>query len=78
MKVLSVEATIDIYMKRDILIPRGARSCSVHLTENFYVKDDQVDQIPIVSDSIELKNEKVKEILDGFKTRENQKSSLFN
>ncbi|CAF1114871.1 unnamed protein product [Brachionus calyciflorus] len=48
MSVLSLEATIDINMKRDILIPRGARLCREHLTENYYVKDDHIDSKPVV------------------------------
>ena len=44
MSVLSIEATIDIYMKRNILIPRGARTCSGHLTENNYIKEEDIEK----------------------------------
>ncbi|RNA11028.1 hypothetical protein BpHYR1_007891 [Brachionus plicatilis] len=77
MTVLSVEAIIDIYMKRDILINRGARSCSDHLTESYYVKDDCIDKIPVVSETISLTNEKVQQLIEGFKEREQKRSSLF-
>ncbi|RNA31557.1 ATP-dependent DNA helicase PIF1 [Brachionus plicatilis] len=64
MSVLSLEPTIDIYMKRDIFISRGARLCREHLTENYYVKVDHIFSIPVVSDNIGLTNEKILEIFE--------------
>lgn len=67
MSVLSIEATIDIYMERNILIPRGARTCRGHLTENYYIKEEDIEKIPIVSSDIVLTNEKIKEIFESSK-----------
>ncbi|CAF0871560.1 unnamed protein product [Brachionus calyciflorus] len=50
MKVLPIE--VEIYIKRQILIPVGARSCSDHLSENNYVKDELLVTIPFVDESI--------------------------
>ena len=78
MTVLPIEAIIDVYIKREILIPLGARSCSDHLSENNYVKDDQIENIPIADISIGLSSEKIKIIFQTFKSRDEKTSSIFN
>ncbi|CAF0965203.1 unnamed protein product, partial [Brachionus calyciflorus] len=59
MTVLPIQAIVEIYIRREILIPLGARSCSDHLSENNYVKEDQIENIPIADISIGITSEKI-------------------
>ncbi|CAF1047704.1 unnamed protein product [Brachionus calyciflorus] len=77
MKVLPVEAILEIFLKRNMLIPKGARCCSVHLTDNNFVKDEFIDQIPIADNSISITSEKIESIFLGFINREQKTSNIF-
>ena len=77
MTVLPIESIVEIYNKREILIPLGARSCSDHLSENNYVKDNEIDNIPIADVSIGLTPEKIEKLFQGFKSRE-KKCRMFS
>ncbi|CAF0710179.1 unnamed protein product [Brachionus calyciflorus] len=74
MKVLPVEAILEIFLKRNMLIPKGARCCSVHLTDNNYVKDEFIDKIPIADNSISITSENIESI---FIIREQKTSNIF-
>ncbi|CAF0933705.1 unnamed protein product [Brachionus calyciflorus] len=77
MKVLPVEAILEIFLKLNMLIPKGARCCSVHLTDNNFVKDVFIDKIPIADNSISIKSEKNESNLLSFINREQKTSNIF-
>lgn len=77
MTVLPVEAILEIFLKRNMLIPKGARSCSVHLNDNNYVKDEFIDKIPIADNSISITSQKIESIFLSFIIREQKTSNIF-
>ncbi|CAF0904664.1 unnamed protein product [Brachionus calyciflorus] len=77
MMVLPIEAIGKIYLKREILILVGARSCIDHLSDKNFVKDDQLETIPIANVSIGLTSEKIEILFQSFKYREENMSTFF-
>ncbi|CAF1101435.1 unnamed protein product [Brachionus calyciflorus] len=57
--VLPIQSIADVYIRANILVPIGARICSNHLNQNYFVKDNFISEIPIVDDSIDISNEKI-------------------
>ncbi|RNA07946.1 vacuolar sorting-associated 13c [Brachionus plicatilis] len=65
MTVIPFEAILEIFLKRNMLIPKGARSCRVHLTESNYVKDEFIDKIPLADNSISSNNLVQRKLFSG-------------
>ena len=57
---ISKMAVIDAYLKTSILIPYGSRSCTKHLNEFNYIKDEEINNLKIEKSYIYLKDSEIK------------------
>jgi len=73
---IPIEAIIDVYLERDLLIPEGSRCCSCHLNDNDLLTEESINQIEEYADKSNFNSEHLKNILESFKLLA-KKNDLF-
>ena len=77
LRQIPIEAIIDTYIQRDILIPEGCRCCSCHLNENDLLNEESLDKLIAFSDTSKFNPTHLKNVLESFKLLA-KKNNLFS
>ncbi|CAF0826302.1 unnamed protein product [Brachionus calyciflorus] len=69
-------SNLDENFDSDNLIQSSEKTV-LNISREYASHNDCIEQIPIVSNNISLSHEKIQELIEGFKEREQKRSSLF-
>lgn len=67
-KVIKHQAIIDVYLKRNILIPFGTRACLSHFNEFNFLNAEAIDKLRVEKHKIAMSPKEIKLVIELLKT----------
>ena len=75
--VINEESILDVFIKRNILIPFNSRCCSYHLSDGKYLKENEMHNLKVYTNNYDIDKEKIEILLKNVQERDLKSGLLF-